>query len=90
MKTISVAELRQNPTEALIEVEEGETYVVTRYRAPIAKLVPIDQPDVFGVSAVKLIPAKKKGPANLRETLGPRHYTTEQVEAILAEMKDDR
>lgn len=40
MKTISVAQLRQNPTEALAEVERGETYVVTRHRHEIGRLVP--------------------------------------------------
>jgi prevent-host-death family protein len=40
MKTISVGELRQNPSDALAEVERGETYVVTRYRREIARLVP--------------------------------------------------
>jgi len=40
MKTISVGELRQNPTRALDEVEHGETYVVTRHRREIGRLVP--------------------------------------------------
>ncbi|WP_424936390.1 MULTISPECIES: type II toxin-antitoxin system Phd/YefM family antitoxin [Bacteria] len=40
MKTISVGELRQNPTRALDEVERGETYVVTRHRREIGRLVP--------------------------------------------------
>lgn len=40
MKTISVGELRQNPTAALDAVEHGETFVVTRHRREIARLVP--------------------------------------------------
>lgn len=40
MKTITVAQLRQNPTAALDDVERGETYVVTRHRREIARLVP--------------------------------------------------
>lgn len=40
MKTISVAELRQNPTAALQDVEHGESYVITRYRRAVARLVP--------------------------------------------------
>lgn len=40
MKTITVAELRQNPTDALAAVEQGETYVVTRHRREIGRLVP--------------------------------------------------
>lgn len=40
MKTITVAQLRQNPTAALEDVERGETYVVTRHRREIGRLVP--------------------------------------------------
>lgn len=40
MKTITVAQLRQNPTAALAEVERGETYRVTRYRQEVARIVP--------------------------------------------------
>lgn len=40
MKIITVAELRQNPTQALAAVEQGETYVVTRHRREIGRLVP--------------------------------------------------
>ncbi|GAB3486561.1 type II toxin-antitoxin system Phd/YefM family antitoxin [Flexivirga sp.] len=40
MKTITVGQLRQNPTAALDEVERGETYVVTRHRREIGRLVP--------------------------------------------------
>jgi antitoxin (DNA-binding transcriptional repressor) of toxin-antitoxin stability system len=41
MKTISVGELRQNPTAALDAVEHGETFVVTRHRREIAVLSPV-------------------------------------------------
>jgi|GEM_PF-1318279 len=40
MKVIPVATLRQNPTKALAEVEQGETYIVTRHNREIARLVP--------------------------------------------------
>lgn len=40
MKTISVGQLRQNPSEALANVERGETYLVTRHRREICRLVP--------------------------------------------------
>ncbi|MDR1441018.1 MAG: type II toxin-antitoxin system Phd/YefM family antitoxin [Bifidobacteriaceae bacterium] len=40
MKTISVGDLRQNPTAALAAVERGETYLVVKYRQPVAQLVP--------------------------------------------------
>lgn len=40
MNSVSIAELRQNPTQVLGAVEHGETYVVTRYRKEIARIVP--------------------------------------------------
>jgi prevent-host-death family protein len=40
MNSVSIAELRQNPTPVLDAVEHGETYVVTRYRKEIARIVP--------------------------------------------------
>lgn len=84
MDTISVAELRQNPTEALARAEAGETVVITRHRHPVAKLVPLD---ALGVT---LIPPRKTGPANLTARLPHRHRTTAYVEALLAEMEEDR
>jgi antitoxin (DNA-binding transcriptional repressor) of toxin-antitoxin stability system len=40
MRTISIAELRQNPNPAFDAVERGETVVVTRYRKEIGRIVP--------------------------------------------------
>lgn len=40
MKTISVGELRQNPTPMLDDVAGGETYVVTRHSREVARIVP--------------------------------------------------
>jgi prevent-host-death family protein len=79
MKSITVAELRQNPTEALRDVESGETYVVTRHRREVARLVPPS-------GGVDLIPAKRPGPARLSER--PRHQlrTASTIDELLAEM----
>ncbi len=41
MKTISVAQLRQNPGPMLADVQTGESYVVTQYRRTIAKITPL-------------------------------------------------
>lgn len=79
MKSITVAELRQNPTEALKDVESGETYVVTRHRREVARLVPPS-------GRVDLIPAKASGPARLSER--PRHHlqTAASIDELLADM----
>jgi len=79
-----VAELRQNPTPALAAVEAGETYVVTRHRQAIAKLVPVD------TDPVMLIPPRKKGGTRLVGRKGLGNYTSEDVDRILAEMAEDR
>lgn len=83
MKTISVAELRQNPTEALADVEAGETYVVTRHRRPVARLVPV------AAEPVSPSPARNPGGSRLQDRQRRRHYSYERTEAVLAEMKSD-
>ncbi len=38
--TISVGELRQNPTRMLREVKAGATYVITDHGEPVAEIAP--------------------------------------------------
>jgi antitoxin (DNA-binding transcriptional repressor) of toxin-antitoxin stability system len=40
VKTISVGQLRQNPTAALDALERGEEFEITRHRKVIGRLVP--------------------------------------------------
>ena len=40
MRSVSIAELRQNPNPAFDAVEHGETVIVTRYRKEIGRIVP--------------------------------------------------
>lgn len=81
MKTITVAELRQNPTAALDNVEAGESYVVTRHRRPIARLVPVE------VEPVLIAAPKRSSPTNLAGRA--QRHTYEETEALLAEMDDE-
>ena len=83
MKTISVAELRQNPTEALAAVEAGETYLVTKHRHPIAQLIPVDP-------ALVVIPARRTGGSRLTERKLDRVYSQAEIDALLADMAEDR
>ncbi|OUZ09292.1 hypothetical protein BHE97_11260 [Aeromicrobium sp. PE09-221] len=80
MKTVSVGELRQNPTRTLAAVEAGDTYAITRHHRVIGHIVPPDvQPG---------IPAPKKaGPA--RTSRLPRHdpRTAETVDELIDDMK---
>ena len=81
MKTITVAQLRQNPTSMLDDVEAGESYVVTRHRREIARIVP-------RAGALELLPPKRRGGARLA-TL-PRHElrTAASIDDLLADERD--
>ena len=78
-----MGELRQNPTAALAEVEAGATYVVTRHRRPIAKLVPVQ------AEPLVVIPAKNPGPTHLADRPRDGMRTYEETEALLREMASD-
>ncbi|OKH81767.1 hypothetical protein EB75_14740 [Mycobacterium sp. ST-F2] len=83
MKSITVAELRQNPTAALEDVAAGETYVVTRHRHPVARLVPVDS------ESSGIIPPRNPAAPRLAERDLPRK-SAKQIDALLAEMASDR
>ncbi len=90
MKTITVAELRQNPTAALEEVERGETYVVTKHRRPVARLVPpIDENDPLAAIPGIIWAREPNGPSRLSELAKTRTYSYEETEALLEEMKSE-
>ena len=86
MKTITVAELRQNPTAALEEVAAGQSYVVTRHRHPVARLVPVGPVEA---EASGVIPPRNPGAPRLAERDLPRK-SAKQIDALLAEMASDR
>jgi len=55
MFSISVAELRQNPAPALDAVARGQALTVTRYRRPVARLVPTARPPVRGADVMGVL-----------------------------------
>ncbi|WP_022873405.1 type II toxin-antitoxin system Phd/YefM family antitoxin [Nesterenkonia alba] len=59
MKTISVGDLRQNPTRMLDDVESGEVYVLTRHNREVARIVPSE-------SSARVIPPKRTGRPRVR------------------------
>lgn len=83
MKTITVGQLRQNPTAMLADVEAGASYSITRHNREVGRVVPPG-------TAPGVTPPKKSGPSRLA-TL-PRHElrTADSVEALLAELRGDR
>lgn len=82
MKTITVGELRQNPTAMLAEVEAGETYRVTRHGREVGRMVPPQ-------TIPGLIPAKKRGGARTSELPPLKLKGGITVEQLLEEMKGE-
>ncbi|GFZ84175.1 type II toxin-antitoxin system Phd/YefM family antitoxin [Nesterenkonia alkaliphila] len=82
MKTISVGDLRQNPTRMLDDVESGEVYTLTRHNREVARIVPAE-------SSARVIPPKRTGrPAvsSLPRTRLPKGMT---MEGLLDELKGE-
>ncbi|HOC14279.1 MAG TPA: type II toxin-antitoxin system prevent-host-death family antitoxin [Propionicimonas sp.] len=81
MKTITVGQLRQNPTAMLADVEAGETYRVTRHNREVARLVPRGR-------ELELLPRKRAAGSRLSEL--PRHElsTAATIDELLAEERD--
>lgn len=84
MKTITVAELRQNPTEALKAVESGETFLVTRHRHPVAQLSPVD------AASVDVIPPRNPDGPRIRDIPDWPTKSRAQIAAILRDFEEDR
>jgi len=78
VKTITVGQLRQNPTEALEEVEAGQTYLITRHQHRIARLVPDE-------AGVVLIPPKKTGGTHLTGIAPHELRTASSIDELLDE-----
>ncbi|MDR1387095.1 MAG: type II toxin-antitoxin system Phd/YefM family antitoxin [Propionibacteriaceae bacterium] len=81
MKTITVGQLRQNPTAMLADVEAGEIYQVTRHSHEIARIVP-------RAHAIELIPRKSRTGSRLADL--PRHdlRSATSVDELLADERD--
>jgi prevent-host-death family protein len=81
MKTITVGQLRQNPTRMLADVEAGEVYEVTRRGREIARIVP-------RTHSVELLPRKRRAGSRLAAL--PRHElrTAASVDDLLADERE--
>lgn len=82
VKSISVGELRQNPTTMIEDVVGGEIYELTRHSQRVGLIVPV-------VSSAAIIPRSTAGPA--RTASIPRHElrTAASVDDLIAEDKGD-
>lgn len=82
MKTISQRELRNDNAKVMRDIEEGETYTVTRHGVPVARIAPIT--DDSDLRCVK--PAKQR--------LDPTQLTPVRsvlsTSEVLDDLRDDR
>lgn len=82
MKSITVGELRQNPTPMLADVAGGETYRITRHGREVARIVP---PQV----ELALTPAKARGQMRLSGRPAHRVRTAASVDDLVDQLKGD-
>jgi len=82
MSTITVAQLRQNPTEALAAVEAGAVYRITRHNREIGRIIP-------PTPGLALMPAKRTGGMRLSQLPRHRLATAPTIDDLLADDKGD-
>ena len=84
MKSITVGQLRQNPTQMLAEVEAGETYRITRHDHEVGRIVP-------PTPGIATIPARHRGQVQLPDL--PTSYrprTVQELDELLDDLRGDR
>jgi len=89
VKTITVGQLRQNPTRMLDEVAAGESYTVTRHGHPVARIEPMWEP---ATPRIEYRPSRRPRGSFRLADLPPlkRVWTVEDVEAAFAWEREDR
>lgn len=82
MKTITVAQIRQNPTQMIDDVAGGETYRITRHGIDVGVIVP-------PTATPQIIPAPRRGA--MRLTGGEPHElsSASSIEELLRDIKGD-
>lgn len=81
MKSITVGELRQNPTRMLDEVAAGETYRITRHGREVGRILP---PEVLPIT-----PARKKGAMRLSGRSPHELRSAATMEQLIDEVKGE-
>ncbi|MDR0482887.1 MAG: type II toxin-antitoxin system Phd/YefM family antitoxin [Cellulomonadaceae bacterium] len=83
MNTITVAQLRQNPTAMLAEVESGKTYRITRHGREVGRVIPPGH-------GIELTPAKRPGPMRFSHLPAVRLTTASSLNELLAWNKGEQ
>ncbi len=81
VKTITVGQLRQNPTTMLADVEAGEIYRVTRHNREVARVVPRSH-------EIELLPRKRSGGSRLAGLPHHELRTATSIDELLADERD--
>jgi prevent-host-death family protein len=81
VKTITVGQLRQNPTAMLEDVEAGEVYRITRHDREIARIVPRDP-------SAALLPPKRAGGSDLAGLERHELRSAASIDELLADERD--
>lgn len=82
MKTITVGELRQNPTRMLEDVAGGETYRITRHGHAVGLILPAAE------QAVPVSP-RKKGAMRLSGIPAHQLRSAETIDELIDEVKGE-
>lgn len=80
MKTVSVGELRQNPTAMIDDLEQGEPYTLTRHSRPVGTIIPV-------ASSTTIIPPKRRGPADTSSIARHELRTAGSIDELLEDEK---
>lgn len=83
MKTISVGELRQNPTDMVADVESGEVYELTKHNRRVGFIVPATSPTHI------ITPRVATGGARTRTIMRHELRSASTIDELLESEKGD-
>ena len=82
MKSISVGELRQNPTAMIDDLERGEPYALTRHHRTVGTIVPAG-------SSTSIIPRRRTGAASTSRIVRHELRTASSIDELIDDHKGD-
>lgn len=83
MKSITVGELRQNPTAMLADVEAGEVYELTKHQRRVGFIVPAS-------ASAAVTPRRTDAPAHTGELPRRLLHSAASLDELLADEREDR
>lgn len=82
MKSISVGELRQNPSAALADVEKGATWRITRHNREIGRIVP-------PAKGPEIVAPKRRGPAHTLDLVPVEITSADSIDELIESAKGE-